>query len=117
LAQAQRTAKEFAQFLVEGGSEADLLVAGFAEHEVFATPHGHAVVAGLGDGTLRADLHTGGAKDAPTEIECDRFARRARNGFGRAHGHAGVASVGTFAGIDLECAAVAVRRDGSRALG
>src|ERR1017187_1316379 len=117
LTQAQRTPKNFAKFLVECGGEANLFVAGFSQHKVFATARGHAMVTGLSDGMLRADLHTGSTKDAATEIERDRFASCARNGLGRTHRHADVAAVGALAPIHFECSAVAVRQGSCRAFG
>ena len=85
-----------------------MFAAGFAQHEVLATARSHAMVAGLSDGALRTNLHTAGAKNAASQIKRDRFARRASNCFSRADGHAGVAAVGAFAGIDLESATVSI---------
>jgi hypothetical protein len=117
LAQAQRPAKELAKLLVQGFGEADLFVTRFAQHEVFAAPRGHAMVAGLRDGFLRTNLHAGGAKDATTEIKCDRFAGRARDGLGRADGHASIAAVGALSGINFQRAAMAVRQGWGRPAG
>jgi hypothetical protein len=95
LAQTERTAKEFAQFLVQSSGQADLFAAGFTEHEVFTAADGHAVVAGLGDGARRTGFHTSGAKEAASKVEGHRFAGVARNGLGRADGHASVAASST----------------------
>jgi hypothetical protein len=83
-------------------------MAGVAEQEVFATTHGHAVIAGLRDGLWRTNFHTGSAKDAATEIKRNGFSVRSGNGLGRTHWHAGIAAVGAFAGIHFQRAAVAV---------
>ena len=70
LAQAKGAAEEFSEFPVEGVGEADLFVGG-AEEEIFAAASGHPVVVGMGDRVRLTDFHTGGAKDAASEVERD----------------------------------------------
>src|ERR1035437_5267344 len=73
LAQAQRTTKKFAKFLVESDREANLFIFRLAQHEVAATTHRHSVIASLRDGLLRTDFHAGGAENTATEIERHRL--------------------------------------------
>lgn len=117
LAQAERTAKEFAQLLIKGGGKAELFLTRRAEHQVFTTACRHAMIASLSDGALRTDFHTRGAKDATSKIERDRFATRSRNGLSRADRDAGSTIVGAFTGVDLKGAAMAVGQGGGWTFG
>ena len=83
LPQPQRAAEELAQFFVERGGQADLFLARLAEQEVFAAAHGHAMVAGLGDGPGGTGLDARGAEDAAAQIERDGLPGGARDGLGR----------------------------------
>src|SRR6266567_4971325 len=80
LTQAQRTAKEPAQFVVQGGRETDLFLSRFAQHKVFAPAHSHSVVPGFRNGPRRTDFHARGAKDATAEIEGHGFSSLSGDG-------------------------------------
>ena len=64
LPQPQRAAKKFFQFLVQRGGEAHFFFARFAEQQIFAPAHRHAMIAGLRDGLGRTDFDARGAENA-----------------------------------------------------
>ncbi len=116
LPQAQRTAEQPAQFLVERLGQPHLLAPPGSQDEVLPVSRGEPMVAGLLDRAVRARLDAGRAENAASEVEERRPARRPGDGPGRADRDAFGAPFGALARLDPQGSAVPVRKGGRGAV-
>jgi len=113
LPQAQGASEEAPQFFIEGTGKAQGCASVAAsQFEVIPPGGGDPVVRGMGDCPRRACFDTEVAKEAFAEVEGHGLARRALDGFCRAHGNACGAIFGAACGVKGQRASVAVGQCG-----